>query len=146
MSNERLNYYDFYGSGLKHNREKMGKTQQELADEVGMARAQLSRYENGTIPGIDTAIKLYNATHKNALAYDASDLYGEELRKRREKAGITQQQLSNITGIDQSLISRYEGGTPPNIKNAANIQYICEYIREQKDYNCAVDVDSLKLR
>lgn len=144
MSNERLIHNDFYGSGLKYNREKMGKTQQEVADEVGIARAQLSRYENGTVPGIDTAIRLYNATHENALTCEASDLYGEELRKRREKAGITQQQLSNITGIDRSLISRYEGGAQPNIKNAAKMQYICEYIREQKEYNCAVDVDRLK--
>lgn len=146
MNNERLNYSDFYGSGLKYNREKMGKTQQEVADEVGMARAQLSRYENGMIPGIDTAIRLYNATHENALACNANDLYGDELRKRRERAGITQQQLSNITGIDRSLISRYEGGTQPNIKNAANMQYICEYICEQKEYGYMPDVDRLKLR
>lgn len=144
MSNERLNHSDFYGFGLRYNREKIGKTQQEVADEVGIARAQLSRYENGTVPGIDTAIRLYNATHENALTCEAGDLYGEELRKRREKAGITQQQLSNITGIDQSLISRYEGGTPPNIKNAAKMQFICEYICEQKEYNCMPDVDNLK--
>lgn len=145
MSNERLCHDDFYGFGLRYNREKIGKTQQEVADEVGIARSQLSRYENGMIPRIDTAIRLYNATHENALTCEAGDLYGEELRKHREKAGITQQQLSNITGIDRSLVSRYEGGTPPNIKNAAKMQYILAYICEQKEYNCMPDVDNLKL-
>ena len=144
MSNERLYYNNFFGSGLKSNREKIGKTQQEVADEIGMARAQVSRYENGTVPSIDTAIKLYNATNETKLECKAEDLYGESLKNRREKAGLTQQQLSNITGIDRSLISRYEKDTIPNIKNAAKMQFVCECISEQKKYDPTLDVDGLK--
>ncbi len=36
--------------------------------------------------------------------------YGEILRKRRESLGYTQAQLSELSGIDQTIISRIETG------------------------------------
>ena len=57
-----LYHNDFYGPGLKERRKRMGKTQQEVAEEVGIPQSQVSKYENGMIPGADVAVDLYKAT------------------------------------------------------------------------------------
>jgi transcriptional regulator with XRE-family HTH domain len=37
--------------------------------------------------------------------------YGDIIRKRREKLGLTQAELAKLTGLDQTIISRIETGT-----------------------------------
>lgn len=39
-----------YGLKLKLNREKMGLTQEEVADKIGISRKSLSNYENEITP------------------------------------------------------------------------------------------------
>jgi HTH-type transcriptional regulator/antitoxin HipB len=36
--------------------------------------------------------------------------YGDILRKRREELGLTQAELSRLSGVDQTVISRLESG------------------------------------
>lgn len=46
----------------------------------------------------------------------ARRLLGEKVRKLRLKAGITQEKLAAITGIDYKYIQKIEGKTPPAVR------------------------------
>lgn len=41
---------------------------------------------------------------------------GKNIRKYREKRGLTQEKLSELAGIDYKYLQRLEGKNPPNIK------------------------------
>jgi transcriptional regulator with XRE-family HTH domain len=43
---------------------------------------------------------------------------GQAVRQRRRVLGVTQRQLENVTGIDQTIISRLETGRLKGIKHA----------------------------
>lgn len=48
------------------------------------------------------------------------------LKEAREKAGLTQQELSEATGIARSTIANYENGKrEPDIENLCIIAYEC---------------------
>ncbi|MBE5739886.1 MAG: helix-turn-helix transcriptional regulator [Clostridiales bacterium] len=48
--------------------------------------------------------------------------YGFELKSQREKAGLSQWELSKLTGINQSSISRWEDNKrTPSIENCVQL-------------------------
>ncbi len=48
--------------------------------------------------------------------------YGFELKSQREKVGLSQLELSKLTGISQSSISRWEEGKrTPSIENCVQL-------------------------
>lgn len=51
------------------------------------------------------------------------DRVGEGIRKIRESMGLNQQQLADYLGIDQSTISKYEGGE--RSMSTVTLQKIC---------------------
>lgn len=60
---------------IKKKREQVGKSQQQLADEVGVTLAAISQYESGLImPGADKLPKL-----AHALGCTIDELYREEV-------------------------------------------------------------------
>lgn len=121
---------DFYGPGLKERRKRIGKTQQEVADEVGIDRSLVSRYENGMIPGADVAVDLYKATRDGYrdTPVEVDELYGEGLKRHREEALMSQQDLENMSAVNRAQISRYEMGAMPNIRAAVMMYNQCEYV------------------
>lgn len=121
---------DFYGPGLKERRKRIGKTQQEVAEEVGIPQSQVSKYENGMIPGADVAVELYKATQDDYhdTPVEVDELYGEGLKRHREEALMSQQDLENMTAVNRAQISRYEMGAMPNIRAAVMMYNQCEYV------------------
>lgn len=121
---------DFYGPGLKERRKKVGKTQQDVADEVGIPQSRVSRYENGMIPGADIAVDLYKATHDeyHDEQIEAYELYGEGLRMHREEALMSQLDLEHMSGVNRAQVARYEAGTIPNIRAAVMMYNQCESV------------------
>lgn len=60
---------------IKHKRERLGKTAQQLADEVGVTPAAISQYESGKcIPKTEVLPKL-----AQALGCTIDELYREEV-------------------------------------------------------------------
>jgi transcriptional regulator with XRE-family HTH domain len=125
-----LYHNDFYGPGLKERRKRIGKTQQEVADEVGIPQSQVSKYENGMIPGADVAVDLYKATRDvyRDTPVEVDELYGEGLKRHREEALMSQQDLENMSGVNRAQISRYEAGVMPNIRAAVMMYNQCENV------------------
>lgn len=56
-------------------------------------------------------ITLEDATPKETTDYDLGNDVGRLIRETRNELGITQQELSERTGISQSSISRIENGS-----------------------------------
>jgi len=85
-----------FGNNIKKFRLEMKKSQQEVADAIGMSAATLSRYENGIIdPGLKTAKKL-------------SDYFGislEDMITSKKNKGITAESASKIFGMNKDYIS-----------------------------------------
>ncbi len=50
--------------------------------------------------------------------FDGAKWLGRAVRQRRQALAMTQRQLENVTGIDQTMISRLETGRLKGIKHA----------------------------
>ncbi len=42
--------------------------------------------------------------------------FGKKIQELRQKRGLTQEELSEIAGIDYKYLQKIEGKSPPNIK------------------------------
>ena len=110
------------GKRIKDRRKELKLTQKELGERVGAAEITIRQYESGRYsPKIDMRVKL-----SEALECDYTDLFlppievsvtgGEELsfgelvRAEREKAGLSQSELADMSGVALSVIEGCESG------------------------------------
>lgn len=103
------------GSRIKYYRLINNLTQEELANESGLDRATIIRYENdlvdhyiGIIDTISVALKI-----KSSIIYDdylnfISGDCGSKIRNLRINLGLTQKQLGELLGTHKKTISRWE--------------------------------------
>lgn len=103
------------GSRIKYYRLLNNLTQEELADESGLDRATIIRYENNLVEHsidiidmISVALKL-----KPSIIYDdylnfISGNYGSKIRNLRMSLSLSQKELGEILGVHKKTISRWE--------------------------------------
>lgn len=98
------------GEEIKRRRKAAGMTQVELAKAAGIHEITLSKLERGrTTPDLATLRRL-------EAALDAVEMKGEppssvqDLKRRREELKLSQQELANLSGVNNVTISRIERG------------------------------------
>jgi len=50
------------------------------------------------------------------MGQSARSLLGKKVRELRQKAGLTQERLAALTGIDYKYLQKIEGKTPPAVR------------------------------
>jgi transcriptional regulator with XRE-family HTH domain len=68
----------------------------------------------------------------NIKAMELKNLFSERLKKARQKKGFTQEKLSQLTGINQKVISKYEQGVI--LPGADNLQKLIIALGITADY------------
>lgn len=68
----------------------------------------------------------------NTKAMELKNLFSERLKKARQKKGFTQEKLSQLTGINQKVISKYEQGVI--LPGADNLQKLIIALGITADY------------
>lgn len=81
-----------------------------LVQMCNLHRSRLACGEQGLRSGIAVPARLWTIIYRLAspVATTIRGMLGEELRRIREKAGITQEELSFRAGVDRSYISQLE--------------------------------------
>jgi transcriptional regulator with XRE-family HTH domain len=121
-----------FGLQLRQWRTQAGLSLRELGTAVGRTEGNLSRIERGHLPpprvvildklaaalGLPNEV-LYDAAGRLPAGADqqtATDGLGQAIRAWRNKAGLSQQQVQDATGIPAMRLSRIERGlvTPPS--------------------------------
>jgi transcriptional regulator with XRE-family HTH domain len=120
-----------FGLQLRQWRNQAGLSLRELAIAIGRSTGNLSRIERGHLPPprVDILDKLaaalgvpnedlYEAAGLPTAGADqqsATEAFGQAVRAWRNKAGLTQEQVQDATGISAMKLSRIERGlvTPP---------------------------------
>lgn len=109
------------GSRIETRRKELGLTLDDIAQEIGVARSTVQRYEKGTIEKIKLPVIEAIA---RILSVDPAWLCGktdemntkplqklcENLKNARKQKGLTQSQMADLIGVQRSVISRYESG------------------------------------
>ena len=100
---------------IQEARSKAGLTQQQLADAIGTTMQNISQYERGIrTPKIKALQKIADALGVPVAEFLDEELTsmttGERIRKARLRAGVTQEQLAALLGVDRATISKYESG------------------------------------
>lgn len=123
---------------LKWNRKKLGMTQKELADKIGVGVSTISKLETdetawatvraSTDDAIDGVLRNLGSwqcdpeTVFNKKDIKVTDELHKQLRKKRLELGLTQLALSKIIGIHRATISNYENRSGEwNNKNNNNV-------------------------
>lgn len=103
------------GQNIKNARKRAGLTQKELAQKLGLSFQSIAQWENDlrnpkieTLRKIAKALECTPAELDNSLA--ASMSVGDNIRYWRKFQGMTQQELSEKTGIPCETIQKYESG------------------------------------
>ncbi len=115
-----------YGSRLKLVRERIGLTQKQLADIIGVTRSAYTQYESeyNTIPLIHliTLCNYFDISLDYIFSFRDKNKYkntnkefdilkvGKRLKEFRKEFKITQVDLANIFNTTHSVIADYERG------------------------------------
>lgn len=113
-------------------------SQKELARRIGVSQASINYWEKGQrVPSINAACKIaeyFKIDTSELLEPDiynreSTTLLGENVKRLREKKGYSTKKLSELTGITQSTIEKYESNilTPKhnNIVKLASVLDPC---------------------
>lgn len=98
---------------LRALREKKGWTVKDLAMATNISVRSINRYENGQIsPTLSTLTRILEVCGMSSKEFFSMDTAGRttggRLRARRRAKGWTIKDLAEATGIDPSLLCRYE--------------------------------------
>lgn len=130
-------------NNLRKLRKALGVTQRQLQDMTGIQQTNISRFEMGKLSftignfvriaevlgtSVDYLLERTDVAAPYPPARDAAD----NLRRLRERRHKTQIRLHTDTGIDQSLISRYESAQRPLSLTA--IEVLADYYGVSTDY------------
>ena len=131
------------GERIKKERKRINITQEKLGELSGIAGPTIRRYElgklNPKITTIEKIAKALNVSPAYLMGYGAElpngaekrESAGIEIKKRRKALGLTQEQLSHITGISVSDISKYENRNKEvpvsDLEKMASATFICEH-------------------
>lgn len=97
--------YDF-GLILKEQREKLGLTQKQLGNKIGVSEGMISRYENNmSEPSFDT-VRAFAAIFNVSMDY----LSGTEKHKGISTAGLTEQQIEIIRELTDIICKLNNNG------------------------------------
>lgn len=109
---------------IKDARVSAGMTQKQLADAVGVTQKDVSRWENGVIPGsgkvqeiekaLGTGVKRKKPAAKAPVDPDAR--YVQTLCYYRRQKKMTVQELAAASGVTEAIISGIENGKVPCVK------------------------------
>lgn len=81
-----------------------------------------------TMSAHDGDVAAHRNDHRSARYQDRADAAGAEVRAARKRAGWTQQQLAEVSGVERSQISRLENGVHVEI-SVGRFFDICEALR-----------------
>ena len=115
------------GERIRHYRLKNGLSQQEVAEEVGIARSWLGRLENNAIAFIEPRLvqkiaKIFGVNPSEFLPHIEDneigkdfidylipvDSLGSRIRNLRYKAGLAQKDLAKRLKVSKACVCRYE--------------------------------------
>lgn len=109
-----------FPTNLKNLRLNHKMSQEELGKHIGVSKVSISGYESGNrTPDVDTLISIadvFNVSldslcgRKIDHSEHATYTLGERIKHLRELNGQSQVQLSNIIGVGNHTLSRYESG------------------------------------
>jgi transcriptional regulator with XRE-family HTH domain len=121
-----------FGSRLRELRKKAGLTLRELARKINVDFTYISKLENGQLPppseqvisrlaealgadreGLIQISGRVPADIAGILKNQARQAFGLKLKELRKKAGLTQQEVAERTGIDATYLSKIENGVMP---------------------------------
>ena len=60
------------------------------------------------------------------LTKEKRDTIGERIRELRKKVDLTQQELADLTGMQRSMIAKFEVGTKQ--PNLVHLESLCEHL------------------
>ncbi|MGB1090538.1 MAG: helix-turn-helix transcriptional regulator, partial [Oceanobacter sp.] len=108
------------GDRLKQRRQELGLTQVDIANRLGLTKATVSLWENGTNKpngeNFHTLAKTLKTSSEWLLSgkdstadHDLSDGTGDRIRQLRKKAGLTQKELAKQVGVSAPAVTQWEG-------------------------------------
>lgn len=103
---------------MREERKKRGLSQKELGKKIGMSQQMIAQYENGNRnPKMETIEKIANALEvptfnlvETKSSVSGTDYFGKLMWKNREKQGLSREQLAEMAGISQQMLTQYENG------------------------------------
>lgn len=112
-------------SPLRAVREAKGLSLEAVADAAGIHKGYLSRVEQGIkVPSVPVLHRLAEALELDELAALLApyvNASGRSLARRREEAGITQDELANLAGLTPRALTRIERGLASVPEQAAEL-------------------------
>jgi transcriptional regulator with XRE-family HTH domain len=147
-------YSESFPSRLKETRKSHGFTQAEVAEHLGIGRANISHYETGRIePDIETLTKLadfYGVSTDFLIGNGLHDFHGfepesswdgvkirttdfpQKMKLARTIKGQSQERVAKILKIPRSTLAKYElGQLQPSLETLAKITL---YYRVRADW------------
>lgn len=130
-----MNKTNYFNRNLKFIRQSKKLSQQEIADKLNIDRSSISRWENGDMEAtISNAIllsKYFNISLNDFIFKDlaaennVSNLFSKNLKYLREKRNLSKNKLSELIGVNQTTIGRWESKEiTPSIDNAESVAKI----------------------
>ena len=125
-------------SELKELRERAGISQPKLAQELNIGRTTMQSYELGvSMPTLGTLIKLaeyfnYDISQSFNYKYFHGEIQSREVKKKLKYYGISNKELSEITGYDKTCISCSIRMTKDNHATLACLAAVLKVIEQEE--------------
>lgn len=137
MDNKYFEKYKKLGLNIAYYRRDKGYTQLQLAEMLDIDRTHIGKIESAKVGvSLDKLFLLSDLLEVPVYNFfQFRDSMGEEmknLRKLREEAGFTQLAVQMKTGIDQSLLSKYENGE--RVPTVENLKILAKFYNTSTDY------------
>lgn len=140
--------FNMLGNNLKWCREKLGMTQAQLGNILGVSRKTVSGWEtaNDPIPleklmefcekynySLDYAVGLSKKNYPSKLQNRISkSAISRNLKETRKELGLSQEKFASSCGLSQTTYSHYETGY--NLISTTNLYCICKVYNISMDY------------
>jgi len=116
-----------FGTMMRQARDRLGLTQAELAEKVGVTQVTISNWEKGK----STPEGEQRARVEVVLQLGGS-AFGKKIQSARVRAALTQRELAKRTGFAQPTVSQWETGwSQPSDDAIAKLEKVLGPLRDQ---------------
>lgn len=117
-----------FGTVMRQARDRLGLTQAELAEKVGVTGATISNWENAkSAPDGDQRARV-----EATLGLGDGSALGKRIQGARVRAALTQRELAKRTGFAQPTVSQWETGwSQPSDDAIAKLEQVLGPLRDQ---------------
>jgi transcriptional regulator with XRE-family HTH domain len=111
----------YLGDHIRKRRLDLQFLQREVAIKIGVSEATIYNWENSnTTPSLSSTPKMIAF-----LGYNPDDsagkTLGEQIKKARKVAGLSQRRLAKLLGVDPTTLARWERGEAEPLKKSVEI-------------------------